>query len=105
MSIPPSYFGTGKPTSNFSTLSIGWFCTANWDSCLKWFMGVKIMFILIETPPGLEIIAGRGTLPISVVLRSEEGHKSELLSLARTSKYVNYTSVLKQMTLIAQKRV
>ena len=52
------------------------------------------MFILIKTPPGLEIIAGRGPLPISVVLRSEESLKSEMLSLVRTSKYVNNTSVL-----------
>ena len=57
-------------------------------------MGVKIMFILIETSPGLGIIARWGPLPISMVLRSEESLKSEMLSLARTSKYVKNTSVL-----------
>ena len=46
------------------------------------------MFILIKTSPGLGIIAGWGPLPISMVLRSEERLKSEMLSLARTSKYV-----------------
>ena len=46
--------------------------------------GVKIMFILIETSPGLGIIARWGPLPISMVLRSEESLKSEMLSLART---------------------
>ena len=35
-----------------------------------------------------------GNLPISVVLRSEGSLKSKMLSLARTSKYVNDTSVL-----------
>ena len=50
--------------------------------------GVKIMFILIETSPGLEIIARWGTLRISMVLRSEESLKWEMLSLVRTSKYV-----------------
>ena len=58
-------------------------------------MGVKYsqMFIQIKTPLGLEIIAGWGPLPISMVLRSEGSLKSEMLSLARTSKYVNNTSV------------
>ena len=65
-----------------------------WTSCLRWFMGVKIMFILIETSPGLEIIAGWGNLPNSMVLRSEESLKSEMLSPALTSKYVKNTSVL-----------
>ena len=65
-----------------------------WDSCLRWFMGVKIMFILIETSPGLGIIARWGPLAISMVLRFEESLKSEMLSLARTSKYVKNTSVL-----------
>ena len=53
------------------------------------------MFILIETSPGLGIIARWGNLPISVVFRSEESLKSEMLSLARTSKYVKNTSVLR----------
>ena len=52
------------------------------------------MFILIETPPGLEIIARWDPLPISIVLRSEASHKSQMLSLARTSKHVNNISVL-----------
>ena len=52
------------------------------------------MFILIETSPGLGIIARCGNLPISMVLRSEESLKSEMLSLARTSKYVKNTNVL-----------
>ena len=43
------------------------------------------MFILSETSQGLGI---------SVVLRSEESLKTEMLSLARTSKYVINTSVL-----------
>ena len=52
------------------------------------------MFFLIETSPGLGIISRWGNLPISMVLRSEECLKSEMLSLARTSKYVKNTSVL-----------
>ena len=52
------------------------------------------MLILIETSPGLGIKAKWGSLPISKVLRSEESLKSEMLSLARTSKYVKSTSVL-----------
>ena len=52
------------------------------------------MFILSETSQGLGIIARWGNLPISMVLRSEESLKSEMLSLARTSKYVINTSVL-----------
>ena len=59
-----------------------------------WFMGVKIMFILIETSPGLGIIARWGNLPISMVLRSQKSLKSEMLSLARTSKYMKNTKVL-----------
>ena len=58
-----------------------------WDSCLRWFMWVKKVSIQIETSPGLGIMAGWGPLPISMVLRSEESLKSEMLSLARTSKY------------------
>ena len=57
-------------------------------------MGFKIMFIPIETSPGLGIIARRCPLPISMVLRSEVSLKSELLSLARSSKFVKNTSVL-----------
>ena len=45
------------------------------------------MFILIETFPGLGIIARWGNIPISMVLRSQESLKSEMLSLARTSIY------------------
>ena len=58
-------------------------------------MGIKYsqMFIQIKTPRGLEIIAGWGYLPVSIVLRSEGSLKSEMLSLARTSKYVNNASV------------
>ena len=52
------------------------------------------MFILIDTSPGLGNIAEWGPLPISMVLRSEESLKSEMLSQARTSKYVKNTSVL-----------
>ena len=61
-------------------------------------MGVKYsqMFIQIKTPRRLEIIARWGPLPISMVLRSEGSLKSVMLSLARTSKCVNNTSVLKQ---------
>ena len=49
------------------------------------------MFILIETSTGLRIRAGWGNLPISMVLRSEESLKSEMLSLARTPKYAKNT--------------
>ena len=52
------------------------------------------MFILIETSPGLGILARWGPLPISMVLRSVESLKSEILSLAPTSKYVKNTGVL-----------
>ena len=52
------------------------------------------MLILIETSPVLGIIAGRGPLPISMVLRSEESLKSETLSLRQTPKYVKNISVL-----------
>ena len=60
------------------------------DFALRRFMGVKIKFIQIETSPGLGIIARWGPLPISTVLRSEGSLKSEMLSLARTSKDVKY---------------
>ena len=58
-------------------------------------MGVKCpqMFIQIKISRGLEIIAGLGPVRISMVLRFEGSLKSEMLSLARTSKYVNNTSV------------
>ena len=52
------------------------------------------MFILIETSPGLGIIARWDNLPVSMVLRSQESLKSEMQSLARTSKYVKNTNVL-----------
>ena len=61
-------------------------------------MGVKYsqMFIEIKTPRVLEIIARWGPLLISMALQSEGSLKSEMLSLAWTSKYVNTTSVYKQ---------
>ena len=52
------------------------------------------MFIQTKTAPRLEIIARWGPLPISMVLRSERNLKSKMLSLARSLKYVNNTSVL-----------
>ena len=52
------------------------------------------MFIQIKTSPVLEFIGRWGPLPISMVLRSERSLKSEMLSLAQTSKYVNNTSVV-----------
>ena len=52
------------------------------------------IFIQTKTSPKLEIIARWGYLPISMVLRSERSLKSKMLSLARTSNYVNDTSVL-----------
>ena len=42
---------------------------------------------------GLEIIARWGPLPISMVFRSEGSLRSEMLSMARASTYVNNTSV------------
>ena len=59
-------------------------------------MGVKNsqMFIQTKTSPRLEMIARWGHLPISMVIGSERSLKSKMLSLARTSKYVNDTSVL-----------
>ena len=53
------------------------------------------MFILIETSPGLRIIARWGLLPVSMVLRSEESFKSEMLSLARTSTNTSVLSINK----------
>ena len=95
---PLSHFGTGEPSSNFSTLSILGFSTADKSfvlgQLLKVVHGGKIMFILIDTSPGLGIIARWGPLPINMVLRSEESLKSEMLSLVRTSKYVKNTSML-----------
>ena len=57
-------------------------------------MGVKNsqMFIQTKTSPRLEVIASWGPVPISMVLRSERSLKSKMLSLARTSKYVNNTT-------------
>ena len=59
-------------------------------------MGLKNsqLFIETKTSPRLEIIAGLGYLPISMVFRFERSLKSKMLSLARTSKYVNDTSML-----------
>ena len=58
-------------------------------------MGVKYsqMFIQLQIPRGLEIIARWGPLSISMVLRSEGSLKSEMLSLVRESKYVNNNCV------------
>ena len=58
-------------------------------------MGVKYsqIYIQIRTPRGLEIKARWDNLPISMALRSERSLKSEMLSLARTSKNVNNTNV------------
>ena len=58
-------------------------------------MGLKNsqMFIQTKTSPRLEIIARWGYHPISRVLRSERSLKSKMLSLPRTTKYVNDTSV------------
>ena len=95
---PLSYFGTGKHSSKFSILSIEISVQlsnhSHWNSCLRWFIGVKNsqMFIQFKTSPGLEIITRWDPLPISMVLRSEGSLESEMLSLARTSKYVNSTS-------------
>ena len=72
-------FGVSERLTNYSY----------WDNSLRWIIWVKIMFILIETSPGLRIKARWGDLPISMVLQPEESLKSEMLSLARTSKYVN----------------
>ena len=70
---------------------------ADTDTAAKSF-GVKNsqMFIQTKTAPRLEIKARWGPLPISMVLRSERSLRSKLkmLSLARTSKYMNNTSVL-----------
>ena len=60
---PSAYFGTGIPSSNISTLSIGVSVRltnySHWDSFLRWFMGVKNsqMFIQTKTSQRLEIIA------------------------------------------------
>ena len=55
--------------------------------------GKEFSNVLSKTSPRLEIIARWGPLPISMVLRSERSLKSKMLSLARTSKVVNNTSV------------
>ena len=46
------------------------------------------IFIQKKTSPRLEIMARWDSLPISMI-RSERSFKSKMLSLARTSKYVN----------------
>ena len=53
------------------------------------------MCIQTKTSPRLEIIDRWGPLLISMVLRSERSLKSKMLSLARTSKVVNNTSMSK----------
>ena len=55
---------------------------------------MKILVILNRDSLGLEVIAKWDNLPISMVPRSEGILKLEMLSLARTSKYVDNTSVL-----------
>ena len=52
------------------------------------------MFIQTKTSPRLGNIGRWGPLPISMVLRSERSLKSNILSLAWTSKYMNNTSML-----------
>ena len=49
------------------------------------------IFIQSKTSPRLEIIDMWDHLSISMVLRSERSLKSKMLSLVRTSKYVNDT--------------
>ena len=64
---------------------------------LRWFMGQRILKCSYKPrlpQLRLEIIARWSPLPISMVLRSERSLKSKMPSLARTSKYVNDTSVL-----------
>ena len=64
-------------------------------SCQRWnYRVTESDEKLNETPLGLEIIARWGNLPISMVLRSEGSLKLEMLSLARTSKYVDNTILL-----------
>ena len=55
-------------------------------------LGRKMFLSLSERQGG--IWSPKGPLPISMVLRSGRSIKSEMLSLTRTSKYVNNTSVL-----------
>ena len=57
-------------------------------------MNVISMLNIGSFPYSLEIIARWGNLPISMVLQSEGSLKLEMLSLARTSKYVDNTIVL-----------
>ena len=65
------------------------------DSCLTWSMGVKSSQMCFQNKisPRLEIVARWGPVPISMVLRSERSLKLKMLSLTRTSKVVNNTSV------------
>ena len=56
------------------------------------------MFIQTKTSLRLEILDRWGYIRISMVLWSERSLKSKMLSLARTSKYVNGTSVLSLKT-------
>ena len=86
--------------TNFSTLSIGvsvrltnYFAPGQ---LLKVVHGGKEFSNVLSNQdfPRLDIIARWGHLPISMVLRSERSLKSKMLSLARTSKYMNDTSEL-----------
>ena len=53
-------------------------------------MGVKNSQMCIQTKTSPRW----GPLPVSMILCSEKSLKSKMISLARTSKYVNNTSVL-----------
>ena len=64
----------------------------------KYSSGYSQVFIEAKTSPRPEVIARWGPLPISMVLQSERSLKSKISSLARTSKYVNNTSVLNTKT-------
>ena len=70
---------------------------SHWDSCWSLFMGVKyvyslnLMVIQIKSSQGLEIIARWGLSHSVCSSGLKEVIKWEMLSLARTSKYVNNT--------------
>ena len=61
-----------------------------WDLIVS----VPVHCLSFYLPLRLEIIARRGHLPISMVLKSEASLISEMLSLARTSMYVGNINVL-----------
>ena len=69
----------GNLVQKFSTLPIWGFSTADksfaLEQLLKVVHGGKVMFILIETFPGLEIIARWGPLPFNMVLLSNRAIK------------------------------